>query len=1819
VRRVGGGRDRALGTLSRIGAAAIAFASLSSFISSSAAPAAGGSTPPGAALLSFLKPLAGPQEAPMYPSGLIWDPTFPGSSGGAVIVADTGYNRITVFDPTACPNPDTSTCAPILSFGTFGSANGQFNTPRDVAVDAAHNIYVADAANNRVEAFNANGTWLWSAADTADCHGKAVCVVHTPIGISYDPTDNEILVADTGHSLVKAYAAVGGVPVSGGLGPFAAGAYIWDSPAGVVKSPREARRGPDGEIWVADYNDERIVAFQCTCTTSSTSWNNTPNKVIGDGQKMGHGNGQVNSPYNIAFSPDGKTGYVSDTGNERIGVFSVTTCTGTLNGVANECPFVANIGARCPTPCPEPPGNASYFNALRRVSVDPATGDIWSADFWGSGLHEFGPTPVSGQYPPLTEIDGSPAPPAGFAESYGVSVGPDGTTYVADRLNQRIDEFAADGTYITDQGQRGVAAGQYSWPEAVAVAPDKTVWIGDTRNGRLQQFANADLTGKPAIIGTKGAGLGQFNYIEGVSAAANGVLWVADTDNNRVESYNPATAAFAVFGTKGSAPGTSQMLLPESVVASATDMYVADTGNNRIVELTLGGAYVASYTGLDAPQGIALSPDGTLWVANTGTAQTDANGNDILHLSSLLTLLPGGFGGPGTSNMQFFEPHSLAVSPDGTTLFIADTYNNRVQEYSIATQLAFTTSAGGANVGEHLSPQPVVTVQDDTGNTVASDTGTITLALTPGTGPSSAKLTCNGGLSAAEVGGVAAFGGCSVDTAGTYTLTATDGTLPATTSASFTVGTVGPASQLVFTTEPGGAPQGAPLNPQPVVTIEDASGNTIVGDSSTSVTLSITPNSGPNGATLGCPDPNGLTVQAVNGVATFGGCSIDTPGHGYTLTATDTADGLSTASDSFNIAIATGPAIQVAFTTEPGGAAPGAALSPQPVVAVEDAGGNTVTTDNSTVTLAITGGTGATLTCAGGQPPTASAVNGVASFSACRINDAGTGYTLMATDGTLTSAASDPFDIAVGGPTQLVFTTSPGGAAPAAPLNPQPVVTIEDAGGNVVTDDSSDVTLSITSGTGNPSASLTCSGSTLTAGAVNGVATFSGCSINDAGSGYTLTATDVADSLPMATSSSFNITSTFSLNPVYQSQISNLNGTASIYPQGGVEDMQGNIFLADSGNSEIWERTSAGVMQVIVPKTYGLINPRGLALDPGGSDIWVADTQNNRLIEFDLNGNYVATLGGGTKSGGSLSSPYGVVLDATNAYVANTYGYDVVALNRATGKSAWTTTSASPVSAGNGCNGSALTRVRGIGWGPDGNLYVADTDNNRVVVLSTAGNCVRVFGHGGSGNGQFKQPRDVIADPSSNGVWVADSGNYRLEHLSTTGSFISATTPAHGSMPGQFASVLSMFAYNSGIAVTDTYNYQVELFTITAGNAVEPPSILVPGVGPANGGFNGAWSVAYDLNGNLYATDYLNDRVEKFDPSGNFVCQFGMYGNGVGSLEFPRGVAVSANGNSVAVTQENNSVQLFSGATCKSTGQITVAGSSPSGLKRPRQVSFDPSNDGSVWIADYNNNRVLHVNSSGTVLLTITDGGAMKTPQGVVVDSSGDVFVSDTGNNAIEEYNSTSGTLIATLATVGTGPGQVKTPSELALAGPAGHQVLLIADTGNNRIVALQTNGTPAFTFGSAGNGAGHFTTPESVAYNPATQAIAVADFANSRVSLWGQTAQYVMSPSPIAPKGTLSSGQVLITVTAETSGGTPTPNVVVFLSFNPTAGGGTAQVGSTALSSTPQAFTADGNGNVTVTYTVPGSPPGSGSDTLTAQNAGTSPTITQSDSYAFS
>jgi len=353
--------------------------------------------------------------------------------------------------------------------------------------------------------------------------------------------------------------------------------------------------------------------------------------------------------------------------------------------------------------------------------------------------------------------------------------------------------------------------------------------------------------------------------------------------------------------------------------------------------------------------------------------------------------------------------------------------------YGPVAQLAFTTQPAGAVSGSAFTTQPVVTAQDAAGNTVPTYSGTVALSIKSGTGAAGATLSgCSGVLS----NGVSTFSGCKIDKAASgYQLRASDGTRTVDSSA-FAV-TPGAVSQLVFTTQPAGATGGTAFTTQPVVTAQDAAGNTVTSYAGV-VALSIKSGTGAAGATL-----SGCVRSLSGGVSTFSGCKIDKVGSGYQLTASDGTRAV----DSAAFAVTPGAVSQLVFTTQPGGAITGGLAFPtQPVVTAQDAAGNTVTSYAGTVSLGFKPGAnpaGGTLSgCSG------SLSNGVIAFSGCKIDKAGTGYQLRASDGTRT-ADSSPFNVSVGPAARFALAAAT--TTPTAGAVDNLTITAFDAGDNLVT------------------------------------------------------------------------------------------------------------------------------------------------------------------------------------------------------------------------------------------------------------------------------------------------------------------------------------------------------------------------------------------------------------------------------------------------------------------------------------------------------------------------------------------------------------------------------------------------------------------------------------------------------------------------------------------------------------------------------------------------------------------------------------------------
>ncbi len=199
------------------------------------------------------------------------------------------------------------------------------------------------------------------------------------------------------------------------------------------------------------------------------------------------------------------------------------------------------------------------------------------------------------------------------------------------------------------------------------------------------------------------------------------------------------------------------------------------------------------------------------------------------------------------------------------------------------------------------------------------------------------------------------------------------------------------------------------------------------------------------------------------------------------------------------ITVTPGSAARLGFVVQPTSVVAGAAIAPPVQVEVLDAAGNRVPGSNASVTMAL-GATpgGGTL----GGTLTANAVNGVATFSNLTINHAASGYTLIASATNLTAATSTAFDVTPGAATRLAFVVQPSAVPAGADITPAIQVEERDSHGNAVTTSGDAITIAFQANPG----SGTLSG-TLIVNTVNGVATFSGLSVDKAAPGYTLRAT----------------------------------------------------------------------------------------------------------------------------------------------------------------------------------------------------------------------------------------------------------------------------------------------------------------------------------------------------------------------------------------------------------------------------------------------------------------------------------------------------------------------------------------------------------------------------------------------------------------------------------------------------------------------------------------------------------------------------------------
>ncbi len=187
------------------------------------------------------------------------------------------------------------------------------------------------------------------------------------------------------------------------------------------------------------------------------------------------------------------------------------------------------------------------------------------------------------------------------------------------------------------------------------------------------------------------------------------------------------------------------------------------------------------------------------------------------------------------------------------------------------------------------------------------------------------------------------------------------------------------------------------------------------------------------------------------------------------------------------------------------------------------------------------------------------------------------------------------------------------------------------------------------------------------------------------------------------------------------------------------------------------------------------------------------------------------------------------------------------------------------------------------------------------------------WGTFGGGGGQFNSPSDVAVAPDAS-VYVADSGNNRIQRFDAGGAFIAQFGSA-GAGPGQFQNPRGVAVDPQGnVYVADTLNDRVQKFD-AGGTFVSAWG----GAGTGDGQFDDPQDVAADGAGNVFVADGANNRIQRFDSSGAFIERLGAnggdgtYGDGPGEFRMPFSITVDALGYVYVADSFNNRVQRLAG------------------------------------------------------------------------------------------------------------------------------------------------------------------------------------------------------------------------------------------------------------------------------------------------------------------
>jgi uncharacterized protein (TIGR03437 family) len=531
----------------------------------------------------------------------------------------------------------------------FGGDNGpatsaQLNSPYGVAVDAAGNLYIADAGNNRIRKVTGGVIATVAGNGTTGFGGDGgpatSAQLNNPYGIAVDSAGN-LYIADHNNSRIRKVSN-GTITTVAGNGTRGFGGDNGAATSAMLSLPCSVAVDSAGNLYIADYANYRIRRVSNGTITTVAG-----NGTSGNGGDSGPAtSAQFMSPIGIAVDSAGNA-YVADWYAHRIRKIS----NGRIATVAGGGSLLGDNG----------PAASARFDEPWGVAVDSG-GSLYIADLGNQRIRKVTNgvvTTLAGNGTAGFSGDNGPAASAQLNNPYGVAVDSAGNVYIADSGNDRIRKvsngvittFAGNGI-VGFSGDNGPAtSAELFYPVGVAVDPAGNVYIADADNNRIRKVSNGVIT-TVAGNGTRGfsgdgglATSAQLGTTFGMAVDSAGSLYIADASNNRIRKVSSGVIT--------------------TVVGNGTRGFSGDNGPAASAELY-------------APYGVAVDSAGNLFIADTENSLIRKVSNGVIATIAgnwLDTVI--GDNGPATGGMLTVT-YGIALDSSGR-LFVGDTYNNRVR------------------------------------------------------------------------------------------------------------------------------------------------------------------------------------------------------------------------------------------------------------------------------------------------------------------------------------------------------------------------------------------------------------------------------------------------------------------------------------------------------------------------------------------------------------------------------------------------------------------------------------------------------------------------------------------------------------------------------------------------------------------------------------------------------------------------------------------------------------------------------------------------------------------------------------------------------------------------------------------------------------------------------------------------------------------------------------------------------------------------------------------------------------------------------------